>query len=111
MTLTPNDPDPLNNEHLISFEDDFLELETDLTQISRLLSENPDLLGGEDVAELLERLNNTEDIAQSMEDKLDVVLKGLDNVLAVFDKDGAPQDGEALKDEEVGPSKDSNLES
>jgi len=93
----------INNELLISSEDDFLDLET-------VLSENPDLLGGEDVAELLERLNNTDNIAQSMEDKLDVVLKDLDNILAVFDKGGAPQDDEVLKDGEVGPSKDSNQE-
>lgn len=105
---TPNDP--VNKELLVSSEHDLLELETDLTQIS-LLTENPDLLGGEDVAELLERLNNTDEIAQSMEDKLDVVLKNLDNILAVLDKGGAPQnDEEGLKDDEVGPSKDSKPE-
>ena len=118
MTLnptTPNDPDPVNKELLISSEHDLHELETDLTKISPLLTENPNLLGGEDVAELLERLNNTDEIAQSMEDKLDVVLKNLDNILAVLDKGGAPQsgeeNGEGLKDDEVGPSKDNKPES
>jgi len=113
MTLnptTPNDPDPVNKELLISSEHDLLELEINLTRISPLLTENPDLLGGEDVAELLERLNNTDEIAQSMEDKLDVVLQNLDNILAVLDKGDASQNGEeigkGLKDDEVGPSKD-----
>jgi hypothetical protein len=99
MTLNPtttNDPDSVNKELLISSEHDLLDLETDLTQISPLLTENPDLLGGKDVAELLERLNNTDEIAQSMEDKLDVVLKNLDNILAVLDKGGAPQNGEEI---------------
>ncbi|KIM47730.1 hypothetical protein M413DRAFT_22340 [Hebeloma cylindrosporum] len=112
MTLnpTPNELDPVNKELLVSSEDDLLELEPDLTQMSLLFTENPDLLGGEDVAELLERLNNSDDIAQSMEDKLDVVLKNLDNILAVLDKGGAPQNGEdideGLKGDKGGSSKE-----
>ena len=116
MTLnptTPNDSDSINREILIS-EHDLLDLEADLNEISPLLTENPDLLGGKDVAELLERLNNTDEIAQSMEDKLDAVLKNLDNILAILDKGGAPQNGEeideGLKDNDVGPSKDSKPE-
>jgi len=113
MNLLPNDPDSIDEELHISSEHDLLELETDLTQISTLMTENPDLLGGEEVVELLESLNNTESMAQSMEDKLDVVLQNLDNLLTVLDKGSTPQTVEEIgekKDFEVGASKEAETE-
>jgi hypothetical protein len=109
----PNDPNSADEELLISSEHDFLEVETDLTQISALLTENPDLLGGEDIAELLERLNNTESMAQSMEDKLDVVLQNLDTLLTVLDKRDSLQNVEEIAengDIEVDSSKAAETE-
>jgi len=60
------------------------ETESDLAQPTiseELLAEDPSLLGGDDVAELLQRLLSADIMAKGMEDKLDGVLRNLDELL------------------------------
>lgn len=62
------------------------EIESDLarTSISELHAEDPSLLGGDDVAELLQRLSSADNMAQGMEAKIDGVLQDLDELLALL---------------------------
>ena len=68
------------------------QLESELTQssISELLAKDPSLLGGDDVAELLQQLSNADDMAQGMESKLDSVLQNLDDLLALVGAEVTP---------------------
>jgi len=64
------------------------------TSISELLAEDPSLLGGDDVAELLQRLSSANSIAQGMESKLDGVLQDLDELLALLGAEETPATSE-----------------
>jgi hypothetical protein len=72
------------------------EIESDLGQasISELLAEDPSLLGGDDVAELLQRLSSADSMAQGMESKVDSVLQDLDELLALLGAEGTPSTSE-----------------
>lgn len=72
------------------------EIESDLAQgsISELLAEDPSLLGGDDVAELLQRLSSADTMAQGMESKIDGVLQDLDELLALLDAKETPTTSE-----------------
>lgn len=73
-----------------------LQIESDLTQtsISKLLAEDPTLLGGEDVAELLQRLSGADSMAQGMESRIDSVLQHLDEILALLGAEETPTTSE-----------------
>ena len=59
--------------------------------------EDPPLLEGEDVAELLQRLSSADCMAQGMEDKIDRVLQDLDEILlALSDAEETPTTSEAV---------------
>jgi flagellin-like hook-associated protein FlgL len=64
------------------------------TSISELLAEDPSLLGGEDVEELLQRLSSADSMAQGMEAKLDNVLQDLDKLLALLGAEDTPTTSE-----------------
>jgi hypothetical protein len=72
------------------------EIESDLAQtsISELLAEDPSLLGGDDVAELLQRLSSANSIAEGMESKIDGVLQDLDELLALLGAEETPTTSE-----------------
>ena len=72
--------------------------ESDLTQtsISELLAEDPSLLGGDDVAELLQRLSSADSMAKGMEAKLDGVLQDLDELLALLGAEETPTTSEGV---------------
>ena len=72
------------------------ETESDSAQAStsELLAEDPSLLGGEDVEELLQRLSSADNMAQGMEAKLDGVLKDLDGLLALLGAEETPTTSE-----------------
>lgn len=72
------------------------EIESDLAQtsISDLLAEDPSLLGGDDVAELLQRLSSADSMAQGMESKIDAVLQDLDELLALLGAEEIPTTSE-----------------
>ena len=68
------------------------EIESDPAQssISELLAEDPSLLGGDDVEELLQRLSSANSMAQGMEAKIDNVLQDLDELLALLGAEETP---------------------
>ncbi|KAF5312060.1 hypothetical protein D9619_002708 [Psilocybe cf. subviscida] len=70
-------------------------LEADIAEISELAQTNPALLGGDDVAQLLERLSSAENVADGVESKLDSVLQNLDKLLAALDGAGQQQPTDA----------------
>ena len=71
------------------------ETESDSAQASTSeLAEDPSLLGGEDVEELLQRLSSADSMAQGMEAKLDGVLKDLDGLLALLGAEETPTTSE-----------------
>jgi len=72
------------------------EIDPDLAQtsISELLAEDPSLLGGDDVAELLQRLSSADSMAQGMESKIDSVLHDLDELLALLGAEETPTTSE-----------------
>ena len=72
------------------------EIESDLAQssISELFEEDPSLLGGEDVAELLQRLSSADSVAKGMESKIDSVLQDLDELLALLGAEETPTTSE-----------------
>lgn len=84
---TPNTTD-LKNKLLNSTEVDLISVEEDVVQISQFVTDDPALLGGDDVAELLQRLTSAENMAEGMDSKLDNVLQNLDNLLALLDDIG-----------------------
>ncbi|KAH9486399.1 hypothetical protein JR316_0000463 [Psilocybe cubensis] len=51
-------------------------------ELNALMDENSNLLGSEDVTELLQRLANAENMAEDMESKVDSVLQKLDELLS-----------------------------
>ena len=75
-------------------EPEILQIESDLAQtsISELIAEDPSLLGGDDVAELLQRLSSAESMAKGMESKIDSVIKDLDELLALLDAEETAED-------------------
>ena len=74
------------------------EVESDLAQtsISELLAEDPSLLGGDDVAELLQRLSSADSMAKGMEAKIDNVLQDLDELLALLGAEETPTTSEGV---------------
>lgn len=95
MALDNNDSNNaalIDNDALISSENALIDVEADLEKLSELATSNPTLLGGEDVAQLLERLSSAESMAEGMESKLDSVLQNLDNLLAILDGTGLQSD-------------------
>lgn len=73
-------------------------IESDLAQTStsELLTEDPSLLGGDDVAELLQRLSSADSMAQGMEAKIDSVLHNLDELLALLGAKETPTTSEGV---------------
>jgi hypothetical protein len=86
----------LSNMDTKSTNVDANEKEIDLSQtsISELLAEDPSLLGGDDVAELLQRLSSADSMAQGMESKIDGVLQDLDGLLALLGAEETPRTSE-----------------
>ena len=80
---TSNDTD-LKKELINSTEIDLISVEDDVVQLSGFVTDDLAMLGGDDVAELLQRLSNAEDMAEGMEGKLDKVLQSLDNLLQLL---------------------------
>ncbi|KAF8203771.1 hypothetical protein BJ912DRAFT_1052565 [Pholiota molesta] len=78
----------LKKKLLHSTEVDLISVEEDVVQISEFVTDDPTLLGGDDVAELLQRLTSASNMAEGMESKLDNVLQNLDNLLALLDDIG-----------------------
>lgn len=72
------------------------EIESDSAQtsVSELLAEDPSLLGGDDVEELLQRLSSADSMAQGMEAKIDNVLQDLDDLLALLGAEETPTTSE-----------------
>ncbi len=67
------------------------------TEVLNTEDETLSMLGGEDVSDLLLRLSTAHDVAQEVEQKLDVVLENLDKLLGVLDPDACldePTDSE-----------------
>jgi len=83
---TPNS-DSLEDNLIDSSEVDLVEIEQEIAQLSQFVSSDPALLGGEDVAELLQRLTNAETMAEGMENKINSVLQNLDDLLGLLDHD------------------------
>jgi len=77
----PKGTHTVDQDIAISTKAEIPELEADM---SALMTENPNLLGGEDVMELLERLTSADTMAQGMENKVDSVLENLDSLLALL---------------------------
>ena len=86
----------INGDTIVANEKEILQIESDLTQtsISKLLAEDPTLLGGEDVAELLQRLSGADSMAQGMESRIDSVLQHLDEILALLGAEETPTTSE-----------------
>ncbi|KAF9486343.1 hypothetical protein BDN70DRAFT_869843 [Pholiota conissans] len=80
---TSNDTD-LKKELINSTEIDLISVEEDVVQLSGFVTDDLAMLGGDDVAELLQRLSSAEDMAEGMEGKLDNVLESLDNLLQLL---------------------------
>ncbi|KAJ7754992.1 hypothetical protein DFH07DRAFT_496872 [Mycena maculata] len=67
-------------------------IEADVAELNELLSRDTlDDAGEASVAELLARLESADGVATGVENKLDVLLGNLDNLLAALEKDDAPQ--------------------
>lgn len=68
----------------------------DITQTEKLDAEgevqDPSMLEGEDVSDLLFRLSTAHDVAQEVEQKLDAVLENLDRLLGMLDSDACPDE-------------------
>jgi len=95
----------INGNTIVANEKEILQVESDLAQTSipELLAEDPSLLGGDDVAELLQQLSNADSMAQGMESKLDSVLQNLDELLALLGveettEDAGPTSGDTPPD-------------
>lgn len=86
---TSNGDNKIDSTLIAASQDEIAELESDLSKLSELAQTNPSLLGGDDVAQLLERLSSAENVADGVESKLDSVLQNLDKLLAALD--GADQ--------------------
>ena len=88
--ITNSTRDSINGNTIVT------EIESDLGQasISELLAEDPSLLGGDDVAELLQRLSSADSMAQGMESKIDSVLQNLDELLALLGAEETPTTSE-----------------
>ena len=90
MTLDPNhtqNSDSLEDKLLNSSEASLLEIEQEIAQLSEFVTSDPALLGGEDVAQLLQRLTSAETMAEGMENRIDSVLQNLDSLLGLLDDD------------------------
>ncbi|PPQ79871.1 hypothetical protein CVT25_002927 [Psilocybe cyanescens] len=74
-------PDSSDREAIMATEKEIAEVEAEL---NALMEENPNLLGGEDVAEMLQRLTSAENMAEDMESKVDSVLQKLDELLSAL---------------------------
>lgn len=98
MTLDPN-PTPnsefLKDNLINSSEMDLIEIEQEIAQLSEFVASDPALLGGEDVAELLQRLTNAETMAEGMENRIDSVLQNLDSLMGLLDGDGVTGEDKA----------------
>ncbi|KAF8808026.1 hypothetical protein BYT27DRAFT_7190118 [Phlegmacium glaucopus] len=104
-STTKSTTDSINdNNTIVANEEEIHQVEFDLAQtsISELLAEDPSLLGGEDVAELLQRLSSADSMAQGMESKIDSVLQNLDELLALLGAketdDAGPTSGASAPD-------------
>lgn len=73
----------INGDTTVANEKDIHQLESDLAQIS-LLDQDPSLLGGDDVAELLQRLSSAERVAQRVESRIDNVMQSLDELWVIL---------------------------
>lgn len=91
MTSNPNTTQK-SGDHLDlvnSTQADLVRMERELDEVSEFVTSNPSLLGGEDVADLLQRLTNAESMAEGMENKIDNVLQNLDKLLGILDNTAA----------------------
>ncbi|KJA28637.1 hypothetical protein HYPSUDRAFT_197460 [Hypholoma sublateritium FD-334 SS-4] len=98
MTLDPKptpNSDSLEDNFIKSSEMDLTEIEQEIAQLSEFVTSDPALLGGEDVAELLQRLTNAETMAEGMENRIDSVLQNLDSLLDLLDGDGVAGEDKA----------------
>ncbi|TFK41973.1 hypothetical protein BDQ12DRAFT_719995 [Crucibulum laeve] len=70
-------------------------LESDIAQLTSLLSHDLDVSAGDDtdVAALLHRLTKADGMAQGVEGKLDDILGNLDRLLSSLEKDQANGEG------------------
>ena len=55
-------------------------------------SEDPSMLEGEDVSDLLSRISAAHNVAQEVEQKLEAVLENLDSLLGALDSDACPEE-------------------
>ena len=92
LALSMDTKSTTNGDTIAANEKEILQIESDLAQtsISEPLEGDPSLLGGDDVAELLQRLSSAETMAQGMESKIDSVLQDLDELLALLDAEETP---------------------
>ncbi|KAJ3512277.1 hypothetical protein NLJ89_g3609 [Agrocybe chaxingu] len=86
------------------------EAERGISHVSQMTEEFPSLLGGEDVAELLERLASADMMAQGMESKLDNVLNNLDALLSTLEAEEERAEQEEESDACTGKAKDNHAE-
>ncbi|CAA7268046.1 unnamed protein product [Cyclocybe aegerita] len=93
----PSGPDDSPKQLITEAETAIHEAEREISHVSQLVEEYPLLLGGEDVAELLERLASADTMAQGMESKLDNVINDLDTLLSILgvEEERAKQEGES----------------
>ncbi|KDR85577.1 hypothetical protein GALMADRAFT_234524 [Galerina marginata CBS 339.88] len=94
----PKGTDSVDQDVITSTNDEILEVEAEM---SAVMTENPNLLGGEDVMELLERLTSADTMAQGMESKIDSVLENLDSLLALLGPSVNETDVEAADSDTV----------
>ena len=87
------DTNSTNGDTIVANEKE-TESDSEQTSLSELLAEDPSLLGGDDVAELLQRLSSADSMAQGMEAKIDSVLQDLDELLALLGAEETPATSE-----------------
>ena len=99
--ITRSTTDSISGDTMVANKNEILilQVESDLaeTSISELLAEDPSLLGGDDVAELLQRLSSADSMAQGMEFKIDSVLQNLDELLALLGAEETPTTSEVAE--------------
>jgi hypothetical protein len=109
--MTSNGNNKIDPTALSASQTEIDELEADITEIAELAQTNPALLGGDDVAQLLERLSSAENVADGVESKLDTVLQNLDKLLALIDGAGQQQPTDAKEAANEAKEPDGKVES
>lgn len=97
LSSTANAPEPVSS------------LSGDIELIVQLLGHDiPDDIADQDIATLLRQLDQAETIGQNVEERIDVVLSRLDNLLSTLQPEGEPQisDAQAGSTQPQGADKD-----